>query len=209
VQSAGSILSVDLRKIERKPRQIFVAYPYGLFPQRDYRGVFTELAKAFDVEFVFADEKITELHVLQKIYGMIRESAFGIYDISGWNPNVTLELGMAYGLTEPAYLIVNPSVHEKAEAPADLRGLDRLQYMSYSEMSDALTRLLTQLVPQRPAEDPDDYLRDVAEKAAGLISRSPGLKMVEIAKALKVAIPIAQAAIRPLVGQRTEKPRRR
>jgi hypothetical protein len=200
-EPAVSILSADLRNIERKPRQIFVAYPYGLFPESDYRRVFKELEKAFDVQFVFADEKITNLHILQKIYGMIRESAFGIYDISGWNPNVTLELGMAYGLSEAPYLIVNPSVHESGEAPADLRGLDRLEWGSYTELSDVLTRLMTQRMAPPPAEDPDAYLKDVSNKAVALLERSPGLSMAAIAKALRVAMPIAQAAVRPMVGK--------
>jgi hypothetical protein len=37
--------------------------------------------------------------LLAKIYSMILESAFGIYDVSGWNANVTLELGIAFDST--------------------------------------------------------------------------------------------------------------
>jgi hypothetical protein len=196
-----SVVAPDLSIITKNPRQIFVAYPYEI-PRRDYRAVFEGIAEAFDVEFVFADARITNLHVLQKIYGMIRSSAWGIYDISGWNANVTLELGMAYGLGESAYLIVNPTLHPTGEAPADLRGLDRIQYESYVDLSDGLAGLLTQLVPPRPPEDPSAYLRDVGEKAVELLAQSPGLKMTEIATALSVATPIAQAAVRPLVGSR-------
>ncbi|MCX7902851.1 MAG: hypothetical protein N2483_11385, partial [Burkholderiaceae bacterium] len=80
----------------RNPRQIFVAYPYTLYDTSDYRKPYKELSKAFNVQFVFADEKITTLHILQKIADYIRSSRCGIYDISGWNANVTLELGLAY-----------------------------------------------------------------------------------------------------------------
>lgn len=196
-----SMLTADLSTITRNPRQIFVAYPYSI-PQRDYRAVCSALGKAFDVEFVYADERITTLHVLQKIYAMIKGSAFGLYDISGWNPNVTLELGMAYGLSEHAYLLVNPAANPSGDAPADLRGLDRIQYTSYAELSDGLTKLLSSIMPPRPAEDPNAYLRDVADKALTLLERSEGLKMTEIAKALNVAMPIAQAAVYLLVGDK-------
>jgi hypothetical protein len=198
-----TLLTVDLSNIKRNPRQIFVAYPY-VIPERDYRAVFATVGKAFDVKFEYADEKITTLHVLQKIYTMIRSSAFGVYDITGWNPNVTLELGIAYGLSEAAYLIVNPTAHASAEAPADLRGLDRIEYRSYAELSDGLTKLLTTIMPPEPAGDPDDYIRDVQRKAIGLLERSDGLRMLDIASALKVAMPIAQAAVRPLVGETLE-----
>jgi RNase H-fold protein (predicted Holliday junction resolvase) len=63
-------------------RQVFVAYPYRLYPRADYRRVFVELSEAFDVKFVFADEAISTLHVLDKIKNYITESEFGIYDIS-------------------------------------------------------------------------------------------------------------------------------
>src|SRR5438093_277150 len=100
-----SILAPGLPNPARDPRQIFVAYSYNLYPKDDYRQPYAELAKAFNVKFVFADEKITTLHILQilqKIANYIRSARFGIYDISGWNPNVTLELGLAFGLGEKA-----------------------------------------------------------------------------------------------------------
>jgi hypothetical protein len=90
-----SVLATGLPNSVRKPRQIFVAYPYTLYDKADYRKPFAELGKAFDVQFVFADQKITTLHILQKIADYIRSSRFGIYDISGWNANVTLELRRA------------------------------------------------------------------------------------------------------------------
>ena len=51
-----------------RARRIFVAYPYD-FPKADYRRPFIDLANAFDVEFQFADEKITNQHILDKITG--------------------------------------------------------------------------------------------------------------------------------------------
>jgi hypothetical protein len=71
-------------------RQIFVAYAYSLYDRRDYRRVFTGLEKTYGVKFIFADEKITNMHILQKIISYIKTSDFSLFDISGWNPNVTL-----------------------------------------------------------------------------------------------------------------------
>lgn len=61
--------------------KIFVAYPYA-FPQEDYRRPFEELAESFNVQFVFADQEITNSHILDKITGMIRDSRFALFDIT-------------------------------------------------------------------------------------------------------------------------------
>ena len=90
-----SFIDVSLASRAKKPRQVFVAYSYRLYDPRDYRRAFETVGKAFAVDFIFADEKISSLHILQKIANLIRESQFGVYDITGWNPNVTLELGLA------------------------------------------------------------------------------------------------------------------
>ena len=109
VEQAASILAPALPNPSRNPRQVFVAYSYKLYPKADYRKVYQELSKAFQVQFVFADEKITNLHILQKIANYIRSSRFGVYDVSGWNPNVSLELGLAFGLNEKAYIAIDPT----------------------------------------------------------------------------------------------------
>ena len=89
---------------ENLTKQIFVAYAYNLYDQRDYRKVYTSLEKAFGVKFIFADEKITNMHILQKIISYIRGSDFSLFDISSWNPNVTLELGIALATSDDWYI---------------------------------------------------------------------------------------------------------
>lgn len=186
----------------RKPRQIFVAYSYRLYPLADYRRVYNELAKAFQVEFVFADEKITSLHILQKIESYIRESQFGIYDISGWNPNVTLELGLAYGLSERAFIAIDPAKTDVKEVPADLRGIDRIQYSSHAELQAGLEKLLAQELPVVRAHDVENQLTELREQTVQLVGQSQGLKMTDIAKLLGVSVDMAKLVVRPLIGDK-------
>jgi len=197
-----SILAPGLPNPARKPRQIFVAYSYRLYPKDDYRRVYNELKKAFQVDFVFADEKITSLHILQKIANYIRESRFGIYDISGWNPNVTLELGLAFGLTEKTFIAIDPAKTNINEVPSDLRGMDRIQYGSYTELQAGLERLLIQEFPVQPTHDVESQLTQLREQTVKIISDSEGLKMTDIAKLLGVSVDMAKVVLRPLVGDR-------
>ena len=45
---------------ENLTKQVFVAYAYNVYDQRDYRRVYSSLENAFDIKFVVADEKINE-----------------------------------------------------------------------------------------------------------------------------------------------------
>jgi hypothetical protein len=183
----------------RQSRTIFVAYPYSI-PADDYRRAFTELEEGFDVRFIFADEQITNRHILEKITDYIRDSRFSLFDISEWNPNVTLELGIAIGQRQDYYLLFNPS-GSRSGVPADLGGIDRIQYSSYRELSDQLTRLLLQEfgVPQEG--------REMADRLAALQARVPevlraehGLKIAELADRLSVPVEMAQIIVRPLAS---------
>jgi hypothetical protein len=73
--ASGAIAVPAALSTPRNKRQIFVAYSYKLYPRADYRKVYSELAEAFAVSFVFADAKITNLHILQKIANYIRPDA--------------------------------------------------------------------------------------------------------------------------------------
>src|SRR6185312_10190626 len=126
-------------------------------------------------------------------------------DISGWNPNVTLELGLAYGLNEKAYIAIDPAKTPVEEVPADLRGIDRIQYSSYSELQSGLERLLDQEIPIRPAHDVENQLTQLRTQATQLVREAPdGLKMVDIAKLLGVSVDMAKVVVRPLVGSQLQ-----
>lgn len=196
-----SVIATGLPNPARNSRQIFVAYPYTLYDTNDYRKPYKELSKAFGVQFVFADEKITTLHILQKIADYIRSSRCGIYDISGWNANVTLELGLAYGMNEKAYVISNPKQHPAGEVPSDLRGLDRMQYTSFSELQTALEKILAQEFPIQPTHDVENQLDTLRKHALTVIKDAPeGLKINDIATLLGVSGEIAKVVVHPLVG---------
>lgn len=143
-ETEPTFLGVRRIDITKDTRQVFVAYPYSI-PAVEYRAAFREVGGRFGIRFVYADERITNMHVLAKIYAMILESAFGIYDVSGWNANVTLELGMALGLRETSYILLNPTAHVSEEAPADLRGFDRIEYRTLEELRNKLAQLLSEL----------------------------------------------------------------
>ena len=76
-----------------------------------------------------------------KICDKIRASKFGIYDISevcnecnNTEPNVTWELGLAYGFGKLAILILE----ENSKVASNLQGLDRINYKSMLDLETKL-----------------------------------------------------------------------
>ena len=183
---------------------IFVAYPYSISSD-DYRRPFVDLGDAFNVEFVIADERITNKQLLDKVEAMIREARLSLFDITGWNPNVALELGIAVGSNRPYYLLFNPT-GEHGDVPADLGGIDRIQYRSYKDLGDGIAKLLLQEfgVPREGAEMASQ-LETLQGRAAELISQEPGLKINDIATRLgPIPVEMAKVVVRPLVGDSIE-----
>lgn len=128
-----------------RSKTIFVAYPWQVYRNRDrYKRAYTALSGEFDVRFVFAEDRLSARHVLEKIARLIQEADFGIYDITSWNPNVTLEYGLATGLRKPAFITFNPEKTDLDDVPADVRGFDRLQYSDFDDLNEKLRSFFAQ-----------------------------------------------------------------
>ena len=126
-------------------RQIFVAYPWALYDDRTaYKRAYTSVQKALNVKCVFAEQRVSTGTVLEKIVEMIESAAFGIYDVSQWNANVTLEYGVAIRLGSQAFIAFNPNETDLGDVPSDVRGYDRLQYRDLDELSNAVEDLVVQ-----------------------------------------------------------------
>ncbi|WP_186764634.1 hypothetical protein [Comamonas flocculans] len=181
-------------------RSIFVAYAYTLYDRRDYRKVFTSLEKAFGVKFIFADEKITNMHIMQKIISYIQAADFSIYDISGWNPNVTLELGIGMMSQKDWYILVNPDKTPNQEVPSDIKGIDRIQYTSFSDLEDRLAALLSQRYSKVERQSLDQYIESLQATVVELLAGNPGLTMADISKFLQLNLQLTQAVVLPLAA---------
>jgi len=94
----------------RRARTVFVAYPYKF--DTAYRDALSERFKGTDVEFRYADDIVLNVHVMEKIRRMMSEADVSFFDVTGANPNVMLELGIAMVTKSPASSLssVTPSM---------------------------------------------------------------------------------------------------
>jgi hypothetical protein len=190
-------------------RTVFVGYPYRI-PAEDYRPVFESVGEEYDVTFVFADAELTNKHILEKIAVMISAADFSLFDITYWNPNVALELGIAYGRGLDYYILFDPT-KEATDVLADLRGIDRIEYRTYAQLRDELANLMRdqfgapeQEQPSAPGSDVMERIDAMRAHVPEILAADPGQPIGGIASRLGVSIELAQTVVRPLVGRELE-----
>ncbi|MFH9073207.1 hypothetical protein [Streptomyces alboflavus] len=110
---------------------------------------------------------------------MIEQAAFGIYDVSNWNANVTLEYGMAIGMNRKAFIAFNPGRTDRGDVPSDVRGYDRLQYQDLNELTGEVESLVVQELGTAVAANPLEAHR---QQVISTIRVNPGRTMGQIAE---------------------------
>lgn len=178
---------------------VFVACPYSLFPLDDYKAAFSAVRKSYDVEFRFADEQITNQHVLSKIANYIREADISLFDVTGWNPNVALELGIAVGLSKRYFILLNNKIDQNKEVPSDIRGIDRIQYASNSELEAKLIILIKQELPTSSSQS-DSAFYKLKSKISDALTSNPGLNLSKLAEATEEDKALIQSTVRAMVA---------
>jgi len=114
----------------------FVAHEFSRWKRDDLREAIEEAFKGRRLKAYYADIEVREKHILEKIEERILMTQFCIYDVTNSNPSVCLELGIAIGAKKPYYIICEKGT----KLPADLQGLDRIEYESYKQLSEELKK---------------------------------------------------------------------
>lgn len=176
---------------------IFVACPYTLFPMDDYKKVFEKVARNLGVSFKFADEQITNQFILKKISDYIRNHDFSLFDITGWNPNVALELGIAVGLDKAYFILLNTKI-ETNEVPSDIKGIDRIQYSSNSELEAKLILLVKQKLPVNQPKS-DSIFSDIENRIILSLDTHPGLGINKLSELVSEDKVLIQSVVRSML----------
>lgn len=110
----------------------FVAHQFSNEERDDLREAIEKAFKRCGLNAYYADLEVRQTHILEKIRDRILRTQFGIYDITNTKkPNVFIELGIAIATGKPFYIICKKGT----EIPADLQGLDRIEYTSYKNLT--------------------------------------------------------------------------
>lgn len=115
---------------------VFVGHPFaGRFPVKKFRKILKEMP----FRVIYGNTDLQTKHLLDVMRANISKSDFSIFDLSDWNPNVALELGLAQGIkAKPGkqyYILLN--TRRSDNVPSDIQGLQRLEYTSYDYRPEA------------------------------------------------------------------------
>jgi len=124
------------KKLEANLEQVFIGMPFSPEFEDIYKYGIIPALETVMLRAWKADESITNIDVMCKICEGIQSSRYAIINISGWNPNVLFELGLAYGLSKETVLIKG---HEE-QVPADLRGMEYIEYRNSDELREKLAK---------------------------------------------------------------------
>jgi hypothetical protein len=177
---------------------VFVACPYMLFPIEDYKKVFETIAKGYHVTFKFADEQITSQHILTKISNYIREHDISLFDITGWNPNVALELGIAVGMGRKYFILLNTHIDVNKEAPSDIRGIERIQYTSNQELEAKMAILIKQELPNNQDRS-ESAFESIKSNITKVLGDNLGIGIIKISELARQDKAIVQSVVRAMV----------
>lgn len=112
-----------MAKAPYKLPSVFVGCPYGgKFPFASFKASLERIP----FRWYYADTHLSTKHLLGVLRTYIKAVDYCIFDISLWNPNVALELGLAEGLGVEYYILLNNKLSKGV--PADIQGLQRIEY---------------------------------------------------------------------------------
>jgi len=103
-----------------KLQQIFVGCPFLRAIRKNYDKLKSDLERETPLHIILADTTAISStdYLLEHITGLIRESAACVFDATGGNPNVSLEVGIAHAMPADFLLAMytrKPRTQKEAE----------------------------------------------------------------------------------------------
>jgi len=118
----------------------FIAIPFKEEMVTTAKTIIKVLRK-FGIQYYLAKEDITAgQDILCKICHNILQSDFGVVEATYANPNVMIEFGMLLALRKPVFILLDESRMQTSKLPADIVGLERVQYKNQEKLSERFAK---------------------------------------------------------------------
>lgn len=142
----------------------FVMMPFSPGMNLIYRELIKPVAEQFGLSAIRADEIHSSGAVTEQIRVAIQQSRLCIADITGANPNVIYEVGIAHTLGKPTVLLAD----DNSDIPFDVRNFRLLGYdlMHMHEARLSLKRVIQQLLEEDRFDEARRLIDDQRYRAA-------------------------------------------
>jgi hypothetical protein len=124
---------IDASKLAVRKDLIFVLTPFQDDLLDEYRTI-VEVGQTLGFTVNRGDEKATQGDIFPQLLRLMIEARLIIANISGRNPNVFYELGIAHAMEKTVILVAN----NKHDIPFDIQAKRIVFYRSNSDLRDAL-----------------------------------------------------------------------
>lgn len=150
----------------------FVMMPFGPWFDRYYQEIYVPAIKEAGFEPIRADELFTTGSVVEQIWEQIEKGKLLLADLSGKNPNVFYELGLAHAARKP--VVFTAALVD--DVPFDLRHLRVIIYdIREPEWASRLRKSITDYL-RNAAKEPEKSIphpfRRLVEEAASTTTRT-------------------------------------
>lgn len=102
----------------------FVIMPYGKWHDRYYQEIYISAIRAAGYQPERADDIFGPQEVMRDVWNSTKKANAMIADLTGWNPNVFYELGIAHAIQKNVIMVTD----SEDRVPFDLRGLRTIYY---------------------------------------------------------------------------------
>ncbi len=119
--------------------KIFVGMPFSDDYLDSYNFGIVPTLSALGLSHFKADNEISNKDIMCKICQEIQSCYIAIINISGLNPNVMLEQGLAYGLGKPVIIIKD----KETKAISDLGSIEYIEYSHAHDLQSKLFKALS------------------------------------------------------------------
>jgi hypothetical protein len=127
--------------------EVFMAVPYS----DTYAPFYRDYVKAAVLDAGLTPVRVDELPaeakrrtIIERIEERVARSRFLIADLSGWNPNVVYEVGLAVGISKPILLLCDSKHFQERSIPFDFAPYPLIQY-SFWKSDDFRATLTTKI----------------------------------------------------------------
>lgn len=114
-------IKIDLGEVENS---CFVVMPFSSLFQIEYEKIIQPALLELNIQCVRGDEIYTKQRIVDDIWNSIKKCRFVLAELTGKNPNVLYEIGLAHAIGKPVIIITRNG----DDVPFDLKALRYLYY---------------------------------------------------------------------------------
>jgi hypothetical protein len=132
-------------------RGCFVIMPFGQPFERYYLNIFVPAITAVGLKPLRADSIFAPSTIMADVWRYTRQAIVVLADVTGKNPNVFYELGLAHAAGKPVVVVTN----SLEDVPFDLKGLRVIEYDKQNEAWGTILKESITAAMKATLDDPE------------------------------------------------------